>query len=45
MKKGDIKTENEEIQKIIRSYFKNLYLIKLENLMKWMIFQTDTKYS
>ena len=30
--KGDITTETEEIQKIIRSYYKNLYSTKLENL-------------
>jgi len=30
--KGDITTESEEIQKIIRSYYKNLYSTKLENL-------------
>ncbi|KAL6083832.1 hypothetical protein STEG23_027742 [Scotinomys teguina] len=29
---GDITTDNEEIQRIIRSYFKNLYSTKLENL-------------
>ncbi|KAL6087874.1 hypothetical protein STEG23_022054 [Scotinomys teguina] len=29
---GDITTDNEEIQRIIRSYFKNLYTTKLENL-------------
>jgi hypothetical protein len=30
--KGDIKTEPEEIQNIIRSYYKILYSRKLENL-------------
>jgi hypothetical protein len=30
--KGDITTEPEEIQNIIRSYYKNLYTTKLENL-------------
>jgi hypothetical protein len=30
--KGDITTESEEIQKIIRSYYKSLYSAKLENL-------------
>jgi hypothetical protein len=30
--KGDITTEHEEIQSIIRSYYKRLYLRKLENL-------------
>jgi hypothetical protein len=30
--KGDITTEPEEIQNIIRSYYKRLYSIKLENL-------------
>ncbi|KAL6045281.1 hypothetical protein STEG23_023107 [Scotinomys teguina] len=29
---GDITTDNEEIQRIIRTYFKNLYSTKLENL-------------
>ncbi|KAL6064533.1 hypothetical protein STEG23_016378 [Scotinomys teguina] len=29
---GDITTDNEEIQRIIRSYFNNLYSTKLENL-------------
>ena len=29
---GDITTDMEEIQRIIRSYFKNLYSTKLENL-------------
>ena len=29
---GDIKTETEEMQKIIRSYYKSLYWIQLENL-------------
>jgi hypothetical protein len=29
--KGDIKTEPEEIQSIIRSYYKRLYSTKLEN--------------
>ena len=30
--KGDITTEMEEIQNIIRSYYKSLYSSKLENL-------------
>jgi hypothetical protein len=30
--KGDITTEPEEIQNIIRSYFKSLYSTKLENM-------------
>jgi hypothetical protein len=30
--KGDITTESEEIQNIIRSYYKRLYSTKLENL-------------
>ena len=30
--KGDITTEPEEIQNIIRSYYKKLYSLKLENL-------------
>ena len=29
---GDITTESEEVQKFIRSYYKSLYSIKLENL-------------
>ena len=29
---GDITTDTKEIQKIIRTYFKNLYSTKLENL-------------
>jgi len=32
--KGDITTESEEIQKIIRSYYKSLYSRKLENLQE-----------
>jgi hypothetical protein len=31
-KKGDINTNTNEIQKIIREYFENLYSNKLENL-------------
>ena len=31
-KKGDITIDAEEIQRIIRSYFKNLYSTKMENL-------------
>jgi hypothetical protein len=30
--KGDITTESEEIQNLIRSYYKSLYSTKLENL-------------
>ena len=30
--KGDITTETEEIQKIIRSYYKSLYSTQLDNL-------------
>jgi hypothetical protein len=30
--KGNITTETEEIQKIIRSYYKSLYSTNLENL-------------
>jgi RNA-binding protein YlmH len=36
--KGDIITDTEEIQRIIRSYFKNLYSTKLENLKEMDIF-------
>jgi hypothetical protein len=32
--KGDITKESEKIQNIIRSYYKSLYLTKLENLFK-----------
>jgi hypothetical protein len=32
MKKGDIRTEPEEIQSVIRSYYKSLYSTQLENL-------------
>jgi hypothetical protein len=32
--KGDITTNTNEIQKIIREYFENLYSSKLENLDK-----------
>jgi len=32
--KGDITTESEEIQNIIRSYYKSLYSAKLENLQE-----------
>jgi hypothetical protein len=32
IKKGDITTNTNEIQKIIREYFENLYLNKLKNL-------------
>ena len=35
---GDITTETEEIQKIIRSYYKNLYSTQLENLEEMDIF-------
>jgi hypothetical protein len=30
--KGDIKIDNNKVQKIIREYFENLYSNKLENL-------------
>ena len=36
--KGDITTEPKEIQNIIRSYYKSLYSIKLENLDDMDIF-------
>jgi hypothetical protein len=28
----------EDIQKIIKSYYKSLYSTKLENLEKWIVF-------
>jgi hypothetical protein len=37
--KGEITSETEEIQKTIRSYYKSLYLTKLENLDKMDDFQ------
>ena len=36
--KGDITTDTEEIQKIIRSYYKSLYATKLENVKEMDIF-------
>jgi hypothetical protein len=36
--KRETRTETEEIQKIIRSYNKNLYSTKLENLEEMEIF-------
>ena len=33
--RGDITAEPEEIQNIIRSYYKRLYSTKLENPEKW----------
>ena len=37
--KGDITTDNEEIQRIIRSYYKSLYATKLENVKEMDIFK------
>jgi hypothetical protein len=34
----DITTKTEEIEKIIRSYYKSLFSTKLEKLTKWMVF-------
>ena len=42
--KGDITTETEEIQKVIRSYYKRLYSTKLENLGEMENFLDDTKH-
>ena len=42
--KGDITTETEEIQKVIRSYYKSLYLTQLENLDEIENFLYDTTY-
>jgi hypothetical protein len=36
--KGGITIETEEFQKMIRSYYKNLYSTKLENLDKLVVF-------
>ena len=36
--KGDITTDTEEIQRIIRSYYKSLYAKKLENVKEMDIF-------
>ena len=36
--KGDITTDTEEIQRIIRSYYKNVYATKLENVKEINIF-------
>jgi hypothetical protein len=41
--KGEIRTNNTEIQEIIRGYFENLYSIKFENLEemdRFLIFTT-----
>jgi hypothetical protein len=38
MKKGDITTNTNEIQRIIREYFENLYSDELENLEKMYTF-------
>jgi hypothetical protein len=37
MKKGDITTEPNKIQNIIRSYNKRLYSTKLENLVRYPV--------
>lgn len=42
--KGDIITDTEEIQRIISSYFKNLYSTKLEHINGWIIFLIDFTY-
>ena len=42
--KGDITTDPEEIQNIIRSYYKRLYSTKLENLHEMDNFLDDTRY-
>ena len=38
MKRGDITTDTEEIQRIIRSYYKSLYATKLENVKEMYLF-------
>ena len=35
---GDVNTDTEEIQRIIRSYYKSLYATKLENVKEMDIF-------
>jgi hypothetical protein len=42
--KGEITTEPEEIQNIIRSYYKRLYATKLENLDEMDNFLDSTRY-
>jgi hypothetical protein len=42
--KGDTRTDPEDIQNIIRSYYKRLYSTKLENLDEMDKFLTDTRY-
>ena len=37
-KKGDITTDTEENERIIRSYYKSLYATKLENVEEMCIF-------
>ena len=37
-KKGDITTDTQEIQRIIRSYYKSLYATKLENVQEMDLF-------
>ena len=36
--KGDITTDTEEVQRIIRSYYKSLYATKLENVKEMDLF-------
>ena len=36
--KGDITTDTEEIQRIIRSYYESLYATKFENVKEMDIF-------
>jgi hypothetical protein len=42
--KGNERTNLEEIQNIIRSYYKRQYSTKQENWIKWTNFLTDTRY-
>lgn len=41
--KGDI-TDTEKIQIIIKTYFKNLYLTKIEKYKKWKISSMHAMY-
>ena len=42
--KGEITTDTGEIQRIIKSYYKNLYFTKLENVKEMDNFLVGTTY-